>query len=144
MKKVLGTIVASMVVATTTMAHDLKYTLTQDGSTQVATCTGKALGTVEVSIFKKKNSKESYVVLTNSDEDSGAQYEFIAQTATSTQGHDVEAFSNSEFSLQVASVGEGALPAKLQLAKPSALKVWLKTYGQGAELKSVSLECVAQ
>lgn len=123
------------------MAHDIKQTLIQEGAAHVATCSGAALGAVQVDFFQMKNAKVGFVVFTSNDEDAVSN-EHILRASITQSFHDTDIYQGEEMSASLVTVGEGTTPMQLSFGgAPSALKVWLKAYGQGFNLKSAKLEC---
>lgn len=144
MSKVLITLLSGFLgLASIAYGHDIKYTLIQDGATQVASCSGSDLGVAQIELFKTKGStSEGYILLSTSDEDSGQQYEHLIKTNVTTKGDDAEVFAGEEASAQIATVGEGTVPLTIKLnAGSSALKVWLKAYADGFKLRKASFNC---
>jgi hypothetical protein len=131
-----------ILMASVAKAHDLKYTLIQNGATPVANCTSKQLGATQVEFFKAVNSSEGYIVFSTVDEDAQAQREHVIKAKVSQKRHDVEVFRDTEVVADLVVVGEGSTPGFLKLpGNSSALKIWLKTYAQGHDLFKAELEC---
>lgn len=124
-------------------AHGIKETLLQDGAKLVASCTGTDLGTAQLEFFKTPGEgTEGYILFTNVDVDAQRQYEYLLKTSVRFKGHDTDSYKNGEIEAQMVTVGEGATPLKLSLkGEATALKVWLKAYAQGHDLKKAHLGC---
>lgn len=141
MKNALLSLVGTLIFTSVTFAHDIEYTLIQDGMSKVATCTGSAYGTTKIDFFKSSNSA-GYILLQSYDVDSQIKYEHLMKAIVAAKGHDSEVYQNDEVVAELIVVGEGKTPLFLKLnGKFSALRVWLKTYGQGSDLDQVKLEC---
>ena len=114
-------------------AHDLEYTLIQNGYKKIASCKREKGDVQDPTVTILKTTKRSFLLFNSKDEDQAFVREFILETNFYPNGHDSEVYFATGMKFELNTVGENNLPATLTfLNSETAIKIWLNTYSDSA------------